>query len=348
MKIGILTFHNADNYGAVLQCYALQEYVKSILRKEDKVYVVNYWSKKIRNIYKLFPQKNGLKFKSIILDLYRSFHTIKRNIEFNNFRKKYLDLGPDVFDDYDLIIYGRDQIWNSTIKDDIYWGINYHKKKIAYSASCGGEFIISDKALTLLNEYDKISCRESSFTKQLSMLLKREIYTTCDPVFLINTWGKIAANPNEVGYILLYVIMPNHYIEDEAIRLGKILHKKIVRIDWINQVNYLFNVKIHNRIAISVEKFLGYIANADLILTTSFHGTAFSILFRKPFYVFKINKRMDRIIDLLNTIGLSQLYVDKIPSNKIPEQIYSRDIENNISEYIEYSKKVLTSFIGNL
>ena len=345
MKIGILTFHNADNYGAVLQCYALQEYVKSIVSKDDEVCVVNYRSEKIEDLYKLFPKAFGFGIKSIIKDIFRSFHTIKRYVNFQKFRKKHLHLGSDSLSEYNLIIYGSDQIWNTSIRDEVYFGSNFFGRKIAFSASCGCEFEISEKIMSLVNQFENISCRESSFAEKLSHIIGKKIPTSCDPVFLMESWDKIALPPKESNYILLYIIMPNPHIEREAIRLAKIMNKKVIRIDWINNVNYIFDTKIKYKIAIPIDKFLGYIANADLILTTSFHGTAFSILFRKPFYVFKLNNRMDRIVDLLSKIKLDYLYVDKITSNAIPTNIYTDIVEEALSIYINYSKSLLKSFL---
>ena len=130
MKIGILTFHNADNYGAVLQCYALQETLKKKY-PDDEVYVIDYKNDKIENDYK--THFNFFRPWSLLAKIKLD----KKRKKFKKFRNSFLSIGNSDLSKYDVIYYGSDQIWSFTItnKDLTYFGINYNGKKIAYKSN---------------------------------------------------------------------------------------------------------------------------------------------------------------------------------------------------------------------
>ena len=111
MKIGILTFHNADNYGAVLQCYALQEHLK-MQYPDCEVNVIDYRNNLIEYSYKIIRRRNSL--YSNITQYINFPRIIKKRIQFKNFRNKYLNIGTSELSSYDVIYYGSDQIWNTT------------------------------------------------------------------------------------------------------------------------------------------------------------------------------------------------------------------------------------------
>ena len=314
MKIGILTFHNADNYGAVLQCYAMQEKLKE-LHPNDEIYVIDYKCPKIVNSY--IPRFNFKRPWSIL----GYIKTKKKCKTFQQFREKYFNLGTDDLAFYDTIYYGSDQIWSSrlTENDLTYFGKGFSGKKIAYAASDGGNLMLTDEIKNELNTYSAISCRETSLTNKLSQNnLSIPTSTVCDPVFLLSKdeWLKMAKLPKEENYILTYKIRENVNFDSEAEKIGRLLGKKVIQIVYVKPLRKLFYHGQRFAEGISPEQFVGYFAKADFVLTTSFHGTAFSSIFNKPFYVLKINNASKRITDLLTALSIEDRYGEEYQNNK--------------------------------
>ena len=314
MKIGILTFHNADNYGAVLQCYALQEKLKE-LHPNDEIYVIDYKCHKIINDY--IPKIN-LKKPWSILGLRKTKQKCKT---FQQFRKEHFNLGTDDLSFYDVIYYGSDQIWRPDLtgEDLIYFGKGFSGKKIAYAASDGGKIDLTSETIDLLSSFSSISCREKTLTAKLQKIgLQFSIETVCDPVFLLTQeeWLKMAVLPKEDNYVLAYKLADNPNFDTEAENIGQLVGKKVIQIVYVKSLRRIFYYKQKFAESISPEQFVGYFAKADFVLTTSFHGTAFSIIFNKPFFVLKIGKASDRITDLLATLGIKDRYGEEYQKNK--------------------------------
>ena len=327
MKIGIMTFHNADNYGAVLQCYALQEKLKE-LYPDDEVYVVDYKCPKVDKFY--IPKLKILRPWSIIY----FFKIRKKHQKFQDFRTKYLNIGSDDLSKYDLIVYGSDQIWNSHIteRDLTYFGENYNGKKIAYAASDGGDMKYDSEVCDLLNKFSKISCREKSIAKKLQTEnLQLPISIVCDPVFLLSKdkWLKMAELPKEENYMLTYKIRENLNFDSEAEKLGEKLQKKIIQIVYVKSLRKIFYKGQTIVEGISPEQFVGYFAKADFIMTTSFHAAAFSIIFEKPFFVLKLDRASERITDLLSELQIDDRYGTCVEESKQSVQNLESFIKNS-------------------
>lgn len=320
MKIGIMTFHNADNYGAVLQCYALQETLKKKY-PNDEVYVIDYKCPEIVNGY--IPRINFKRPWSILLYSKRKH----KHEKFKQFRKKYFNLGSPDFSTYDIIYYGSDQIWNEhlTNRDLTYFGKNFTGKKIAYAASDGGEMNYDSEVCELLKSFSKISCREKSMTEKIQKCnLKVPIETVCDPVFLLSKeeWLNIAELPKEENYVLAYKISDNPNFDSEAEKLGKRLNKKVIQIVYVKSIQKFFYKRQKFAEGIRPEQFLGYFAKADFVFASSFHGTAFSIIFDKPFYILQIRKGSERITNLLSALNINDRYGLQVQDNKQQIQNY--------------------------
>jgi len=333
MKIGIMTFHNADNYGAVLQCYALQEKLKE-LYPNDEVYVVDYKCPKIEKFY--VRKFIILKPWSIIY----FFKSRKKHKKFQDFRTNYLNIGPEDFSKYDLIIYGSDQIWNPCItgRDLTYFGKYFNGEKIAYAVSDGGEMKYDSEVYELLNKFSKISCREKSITGNIKKQnLQLIVSTVCDPVFLLSKdkWLKIAELPKEQNYILTYKVKDNVNFDLEAEKLGRKLNKKVIQIVYVKPLRMYFYKGQHIVEGVSPEQFLGYIVKADYVLTTSFHATAFSIIFEKPFFVLEIDSASERITDLLSELQISDRYGKYVQESK--------QMVENLESYVQNSCTFLNS-----
>ncbi len=355
MKIGILTFHNADNYGAVLQCYALQEYLKKQF-PGDEVCAVDHKNPLIEQTYKAFPfvwkKKRGF-FANVLRFGYWCFLFPERKRgkkAFNDFRKNMLVLENGNLNDYDAIFYGSDQIWNRTIvgNDDVFFGANFEGRKFAYAASDGGELLLDESTLENLKSFKLISCREDSLSKRL-LAGGLAAQNVCDPVLLLSKdeWNHFAKNPEEKGYLLAYQMSFRPDFNDKALRLGKKLEKKVIQIYYVRSLRQFFVGGQKAISAITPQQFVGYFSNADFVFTTSFHGTAFSILFEKPFYVLSFEKRSERITDLLKTVGLENRFIESLPEEKTVE-IYTEIIKEKIALYRKKSEDFMTLCAKNI
>lgn len=324
MKIGIITFHCADNYGAVLQCYALQEYLKS---SGHEVCIIDYQPSYLLKVYnpKFNWKTTYLYFKNKKkLPLIRTFSLFikslnnypflsKKHKQFNEFRKNFLNTTNE--DKFDLVIAGSDQIWSARITggelDQRYFltDFNAPTKKIAYAASCGG---IVEKNIDLFKEYiqtlDNISTRELVLANQIN---KMGIKATAvlDPVFLLNKtdWNKLINKtaPLKEKYLLLYNVSrenTDNYIKS-AIKFAKENNLKIILLGKDKRL------KCKQIRSASPIEFLSYIYNAEYVYTTSFHATALSIILRKDFFVFKPDSP-DRILNILEKSNLQKNIID--------------------------------------
>ena len=355
-KIGILTFHNAENYGAVLQAYALKTYLQQY-KSFSFFDIIDYKSPLIELSYKYINSWSSYKSKglkkiiSFLLQLFYLPNKIEKKKIFKKFDTDWLKSVDNDFNEYNSIIYGSDQIWNPTLTDDdlIYFGKNYNGKKISYAASDGGELDLTDKIVTYLKEFYRISCREKSLSDKLMKKLN-SVSTVCDPVFLLSKedWiNKFAHKPSIDNYVLIYKISENLDLDKEAVKFAKKNNKKVVQIVYSKSIKkiFCFNQKIVS--AISPNEFVGYFAYADFIFTTSFHGTAFSIILEKDFYTLSFNKRSERITDLLKEVGLENRFVnttpeyDEIESHKICYLEVSDRKDQYVNKSMDFLKEAL-------
>lgn len=320
MRIGILTFHCVNNCGAVLQAYALQEF---LLQLGHDVYIIDY-----RPSYLLKTTKLNLKKYHFIRfgkDLVKFILNTKGRFNFADFRKRYFRLYALNFDSsnhsFDAFVFGSDQIWNKQIigSDKIFWG-NFlaadNIKLLSYAASCGG-WNIADNDLSVLrrrlNAFTSISVREDFLAIALQRILNRNIDRVLDPTLLLDKsqFEKILVPPKVMKpYIFIYEVTPEIRTIDIAQQIVQQTNKamQIIRCGAVNRQNG--NLKTINNVG--PLDFLGYIKNAFCIVTTSFHGTALSIAFNRNFYTIRISKSQDeRVRSLLSMLDLDNRLIDK-------------------------------------
>lgn len=347
MKVGILTFHNADNYGAVLQAYALQETLKTNLPNAE-ISIIDYRNTTIENSYKIIGKKKNI-FSFAIQLFYVPFHIIKKR-RFEFFRRKFFVLNKDLNTEYDYVVYGSDQIWNYTLtsNDLTYFGQNVTGKKIGYAVSDGGELYITEKVKELLNSFILINCREDSLKRKLcNENIKVPMNTVCDPVFLLgkDKWKTIAQVPKQKNYVLAYKVGYNENFDAEAIKLSEKLKLDLIQVVYVQSLRtYFFKTQTYLQ-AISPQKFLGLLISSSYIITTSFHATAFSLIFKKNFMVLKVEKRSERITDLLTSLGMLERYVSSVNDMNEIDTKYTEEYEIKLSKIIQESKAVLLNEI---
>ena len=375
MKIGILTFHYVHNFGAVLQAYGLLEYIKSL---GHECHIIDYRNSQMNKFWNspfwwYLPIK-GLSFvkkvRRVIGNLCRlpnfflfPIKAVRKKI-FNSFAIRRLNLS-NVSEEFDICVYGSDQIWglNHINNDMIFLGSDLinAKKRIAYAASSGAteqEIIDNRKICSYLTNFDFISVREKSFYEKLS---KAGVYSTLvlDPSLLCDerAFSKIANRPKvNSKYLFCYRALVSNLFPKVATKLSEQMHIKTIEIRCSSNsdtVKEIFSPKRYRQFA-TPEEFLGYIQNAECILTTSFHGVAFSIVFRKSFYfVSSGNKAENRITSLLEQLGLTDRI---IPEGEVPEfrtidykshQSDGTSVEQKLFALREYSQNWLKEALNN-
>lgn len=327
MKIGILTFHCAHNYGAVLQAYALQEKLKNM---GHEVEIIDYRPDYLVDTYKAFSLKNIftynaiIAFKKIVSDILTYYKKRKRIKLFNYFIANKLNLTTRIKnkmpDFYDLYIMGSDQIWNFKLTkgfDNYFYGNFKTKKtakKITYAASFGDAFIGKKEIEYLkiaLRNFNGISLRENESVSKINLLTNTKIETVLDPTLIIDKiiWEKIAQKPTiNKKYVLVYQVIQNELIIKIANQIANQIGCIVIEIPaWVT-IKYLKN----QYTTTSPEQFLGWIKHADCIVTSSFHGTVFSIIFNRPFYTINLKDGLElRSKNLLESIGLGHRLIDK-------------------------------------
>lgn len=333
-EAGILTFHNAENFGAALQAFALQETIKKF---DYNCEIIDYRNKgvfkrnSLKNIYYLGTFQNPIKnyFQ------YKRFRDLYLNLSKNNYRD--ISIFQKDSSKYQVIFFGSDQIWNPDLSngfDDFYFG-NFASsaKKIAYAASVGKDSISNDELEQLnkkLNNFDSVSVREES----IANLLNGDVKSLLDPCLLLSKseWENFFPDkPKEKNYILVYQLHKNDFPLTLAKSLSDRLNKKVLVITpyYIKQKNF------KKLIAINPAEFINYFLHADHVITDSFHGTSFSILFEKHFYVVLPSVKTKRLKSILNKLNLLDRIIDDIPNEL--QKINYTDVQNLLSKERELS-----------
>lgn len=331
MRVGILTFHVAQNYGALLQAFALQKYL--ILQGYDAE-IIDYKQQELIRIWSLFSKDRlkgrriGGTIKRILIEFGWIFwFRWKRYRAFVQFQKKILKVSSiSVLSDtahlpsYDVYIIGSDQVWNYKLTggyDLFYLGLfDKGDSKILFYAASTFPFAITDEAQALFKHSfanaDKISVREEVLLKIYQPLTDKRIHVVVDPTLLLDVkmYDEIAADVKEKDYLLIYEVAHHSQTYAFAERLANENGWKIIVITS----NVCAKFSSYIKQSATPQEFLGYIKNAKCVITTSFHGTALSIKYQVPFYTFLFGTVNDsRSINICNMYKLS----DRLISNQV-------------------------------
>lgn len=313
MKIGILTFHWAPNYGAILQSYALQEYLRT---QGHTVEIINYKPKQYDFGIKRFINSPGL-----LLSLKRLFYEEIRNRKLNTFRLKYLNLTQrytsekqirDIAGEYDILISGSDQVLNPgfTLNGEDCPTSTYYlnfpvenTKRVGYALSFGCiDYPVEAKkyASKWINNFDYVSVRESSGEQIIKDFgFKSKCYLVPDPTVLYGNRLFDTINRKKIkgDYIVKYL-----------------LHGKQISL------NSKLPVKTINHLA-TMDKWISMIESSKGVVTNSYHGMIVACLSHTPFVVLLQTKSLsgmnDRFYTFLKKIGLEDRIADEATDNVI-------------------------------
>ena len=294
MKIGVITIHFYDNYGAILQCYALQ---KTLEKLGADVEVFNYECDYIKRPYTWIHKKNK-GFMRYLFELIgyvcylprrRGFQKFRQNIRFS--APIYKEGLKEASKEYDALIAGSDQIWNfrNTGFETAYFLDFVEKpvKKYSYAASFGVNELDADtmaQCKELLASFSGISVREESAVPLIEDITGRMPAKVLDPTLLLDqeTWEELCKPPKaQEPFILVYQLGFSKNLIAFAKKLAKEKHMKIQYIPF----PLGGGVKCHCNIAPSPEEWLGLFKQASYVVSDSFHGIVFSVAFEKEFFV---------------------------------------------------------------
>lgn len=362
MKIGIISIHYGVNFGSALQAYALPHYLETHY-ENVKTEIINYIPQRylFRNKYHFNP-KQGL--KKTIGWTARSLQFFINDIHYVQFLNKHTNISPKLYDmetakiryhDYDLLIAGSDQIWNSDYNqgyDPMYYldFASDSTKKISYAASCGKDSFEQEewnKMMQSLESFDAISLREYSMKDTM-----KNAGVSCqfvlDPTFLLSSqeWQQLEKKEfiNE-PFLLIYLLdVEGSDIIEYAKKIAEERNLKTVLIaNGPTYKKYNVDYVMWNK---TPDSYIWLFRNASFVVTNSFHGTSFSINLEKQFIVLKREKYNSRIDSILYVMGLEDRCV--FVNERVSFEDINYDIVNEKkNKLIQQSKDFLDKEIRN-
>lgn len=366
MKIGIITILKVNNYGAELQAYALQRVLNLLGYDAEIIDYLFYKNPQHKKTVRSRPNFHfGIK-KILVERLYPIYTKIRmflnsknenvREQRFALFHKKNTRLSKtyktidELFEakmDYDIYMVGSDQVWNPGIYSslDPYFlkFAPQNRKKIAYASSFGVSEIPSYACSyyrEALKDFDAIGVRENNAVELVRHLSGKSAQWVLDPTLLLtkDNWNEIAVLPEEVkgvcdGYILLYELTPCPYILQLAHYFSKSLNLPIVRICKNASVEDR-DRSIINITDAGPNEFIGLFAHAKLVITNSFHGTAFSINLERDFYTVTPLRKQN------NSRQQSLLKLFQLESRLLVEGVKFPPVEHRHIDYIPVMQRL--------
>lgn len=365
MKIGLISFHNAYNYGACLQAYALQE---SISEAGAECEYIDYINTRRAEGYsmssRILKALKGKDIKGVIKNTCGAPFLWSRGAKFDKFYANYLKKTDKVYHTadeakelngiYDKFVVGSDQVWNAEHNgtDPAYFlsFVEDKSKTISYSSSFGMAYIPEELKSWYRDNIDRITClstREKCGVDLIEKLTGRHAHLVLDPVFLLNTdtWKKLIDTGKKPGRYTFYYMNARFNPEDFGRVTGwedgerRILSSSVSPKDFVKKGQKV-------TFAMAPEEFLQQIYSAELIVTTSFHCLAFAILFHKKFVAIlsRDEGRDERLLNLLQITGLeNRIFSRNMTLAEVNADIDYEAVEKRLDVYRDYSRAYLNA-----
>lgn len=366
MKIGILTYHRAHNYGALLQAYALQTYLRKL---GNQVEIIDYWPDYHAEDYQLIPNFKAYslkgKVKSILLLLIGYSRTLKRSRLYKQFiheqfclpdKPRYVTEESMKEIEYDVVVYGSDQIWRRSNYplfkgfSDVFFGAYPIKvnKKITYAASMGVIDVNDEEKANLgqkLTNFDAISVRENELKLLVDDITGKPVQLVLDPVFLLEKeeWSQLSSQQtiaSQDKYIFFYQLAPSKEAILLTNRLKEHFGYKVIEIRGRVEP-LLFGTRYLQ--TGSPAEYISLIKNAEIVVSTSFHGVAFSLIFEKQFYALGMKNNSGRVQSLLENLGIAHRLLPRIDQINFEEKIDYNKLNTRLTILKQHSKEYLIS-----
>lgn len=369
-RVGVLTFHMAHNYGAMLQAYATPMILRKLGYDGE---IINYrfpyidqWGK-VERLKDLICKRGivggGLRCIKRLLCGYYNPKTARNKFAYFErevipHSKEYVTVEELEKLQYDSIVFGSDQIWNAELTDGVasaYIGdfkTQVMTKKIAYAASCGkSEFCedVKEKYLECIRKFDAIGVRETGLSTMLAENgIKSQV--VLDPTLLLTAddWMEMVKKvPKKVRvpkkYLLVYAFdeAPEFYeyvrclAESRGLEMVAIAYKKK---RCMQGMNVYMNC--------GPADFVNLLGKADMVVTTSFHGTAFSIIMHKEFYSAPHPKYHERTDSLLHMLHLEEREIKDYKCMKTGQDINWDEVDRLWKNARENSLNFLKKELG--
>ena len=337
MTIGILTYWwSQDNYGQLLQCYALQEYLR---RHGHEPFLIRYrFDGDLKRTPFIFRCLKALNPVLLCLYIKKRKHDKHIRIEqslndrdFDNFRKTYIAQFPTIYKSYtdlcknppnaDAYIVGSDQVWSFWSKDIHRYKNIVHAyfldfglpsiKRLSYAASWGVTELAKyqNEIVPLLKQFDYVSVREKDGLGFCRTCGRNDVEWVCDPTLLLDAdFYRQLYNQNRIRqikrrYVLLYML--NTECDFDIQKVFDFAHENNYEVVYITGNGV---VDTRKKCFATIPEWLYMIDNAAYVITNSFHGSVFSIVFQKPFGIVplsgkarKMNARFDSLFELCGT-----------------------------------------------
>lgn len=327
MRSFTVTFHHTCNYGAILQTYALQKTLTTMGLENE---VMEYPD--AESIYESLHFSN---IKQSLKLIYINFWTFLRKKQmlslrdsFIEFHKKYIKTScryvsmKDLQDnppEADFYITGSDQVWNLNINKEfiparfLEFG-SPSIKRLSYAASIERMNYTNNEKEYVRNRleaFSGVSLREESAKKYMESFIGKKCEVVLDPVFLLTPkeWNSISKQPRCDGnYILCYQVRNNPRMQETLDVLKKKTGLKTITINCsaINRVH-----SDESYFDVSPEEFIGLFENASIVVSASFHGSAFGLVFNKPTYALVKKTTRNRMYDLFSMFGIEDCIIDE-------------------------------------
>lgn len=369
MKIGIITWFRYENYGTKLQAIALQSYLRE---KGHDVELIDFQIPEPINSAKKQSVSSRLYRKINYLALKCSRRMYKEQLKIRSCRLEQViqekciikkkaenDISfIGICNEFNLIICGSDQIWNPNWYHPYYYadlpGIK--TKKVSYAPSIGIQSIPENTKLLIqksLKSFSYVTVREETAASLLEPLLGYRPQKVLDPTMLMSgrQWKEMFQLTTQIQqrYILCYFLSDNRNHWNAVVKFA---HKHNLSIKIIPQQGFSFFQKGEIHADAGVKEFLELIQNAEYVLTDSFHGTVFSILFEKGVYVFErfqddlYSSQNARVMELVKQFGIEDHLIPYNSKNIEPKNPidYSK-VHATLNTLRSQSEKILQTEI---
>jgi hypothetical protein len=349
-KVNTLTFHGVLNHGAILQAYALQKFLVNNGYQSE---LVNY--KPLYFMWQIFRPAKSIK---------KTLLKYKRIKKFKNFSDNHLQITKKMFfskkdieknlDYCDVIICGSDQIWNKNLTggsvDAVFLQKYKHSaKKIAYAASAGANILSGDpEACKALSEFHALGIRESHLAYDVSKMEDViEPFLVVDPTLLL---GKMSYHdichsklvPRE-KFIVSYEVGTDETRRHYDLFVSKI--KNSLGLPVFHIGDKPISSADRNLLNISPSDWVSFFDSCEVVVTNSFHGTAFGVNFRKPLFVVSHcdESKNVRLESFLKKVGMDQCLLslaDRFDEGVVAELLQNREY-TDFNDYVDGSKRFL-------
>ena len=352
----MLTFHRANNLGAVLQTSALLKYIQDNFGHCEIIdfYPNNRIPVNYRGIKKILRY-----CKRLVLYTFTATNR-KRELNFNNYREKYYSLSDRQYlgdseianaqFDYDIIISGSDQILNTTLTGNskAYYLDFFNGKKISYASSFGRRDVSIEEIKLIRTELPKfsaLSVREQSGADIIRKEIGIDPQLVMDPVFLLSKdeWSRRCNEEMKLPkkYIFVYSMEVSPALENAVALIKKEVKLPVIVVRGGGKSRL---IERNEDGTCGPEEFLRYVRDAEVIITNSFHGTAFSLIFEKKFLCVAHSTRNARLENIMSIICKEDCLL-KCDSS-VPVLVNGKEVSSKIKSYIKVSKEYLKTVLS--